>query len=209
MSITFTCPECRQELEVRNTLAGLSYRCWSCRSPLKVPELAGVSCSASTRADRRHSSSALEYARTAAAGSAEDRPWTPMQILASCLLFGAGAGGAVAGINFARLGKRHLLVPCILLGAVAFLVTAVVCLFLVRGDQAARLAGLGLGMVVGLGFLLAQKPYFDAWKMVNWAPRGGEKYRPNRLGQLCLVCFGCLALEVGVIALLIVLGLGM
>ncbi len=206
MSLLFICPECQQEIHISPNLAGLSYRCPACKNPLTVPELAEVCSSRGPRAGRRHRLSAPDRCESPAISSSEERPWTPTQILATCLLFGAGACGAVAGINFARLGRRQYLLPCILLGSVAFLATAAVCVFAVRSYEAARLAGLGLGLAVGVGFLLAQKPYFDAWKMVNWAPRGGEKYRPNRLGQLFLVCFASLALEVGVIALLVLLG---
>jgi DNA-directed RNA polymerase subunit RPC12/RpoP len=207
MMIAFSCPECQQELQVNNHLAGLSYRCGACSSRITVPEAAGAPDYRSPAADRPGRPAAPYSPRPAGETSAEDRPWMPSQIAAICFVFGAGAGGAAAGINFTRLGKPRYLVPSILLGSLAFLLMVLVGVFLVRGD-AWRLVGLLMNAGVSLGFLLAQKPYFDAWKVANWTSAGGKAYRPGRIGQLFLIGFGCLALEAGVVLLLVLLGAG-
>jgi hypothetical protein len=130
------------------------------------------------------------------------RPWTPWQILAVSIAFGTGACGAVAGLNFARLGNRQYLTPSVIVGAVLFVVVAGLALFLVP-DGAGRLVGLLANLTVGFGFMLVQKPFFDVWKAVNWSPKPGDRYRPNGLGQLLLVCLVSLGLEIGVIVLLL------
>jgi WD40 repeat protein len=128
------------------------------------------------------------------------RPWTPWQIAAASILFGAGVGGAVAGLNFVRLGKRQYLVPSVLLGVVLFVVAAGLAIFLVPEDLA-RPVGFLVNLVAGVGFMLVQKPYFEAWKTVNWTPKPGDRYRPNGLGQLLLVGLAGLGVEVGLIVL--------
>jgi len=136
----------------------------------------------------------------------EDRPWTPLQVLAVSLLFGPAACGVIAGINFARMGKRLYVIPSILVGSVLFLLEVWVILFLVP-EEAARLVGLLANVGVGLGFLLVQKPSFDAWKSTNWAPaKEGESYIPTRIGQLFLVSLVCLGIQVGVMILVFAIG---
>jgi hypothetical protein len=137
--------------------------------------------------------------------SGHDRPWTPWQIVGASLLFGVGAGGAVAGFNFARLGKWQYRAPCVLAGAVAFVLAAGAVIFLVPGE-AVRLVGLLANLAGGVGFMLVQKPFFDAWKAGNWRPNLGDRYRPNGLGQLLVVCLVSLAAEIGVVGLLAFLG---
>jgi hypothetical protein len=132
-----------------------------------------------------------------------ERPWTPNQIFGVCFLFGAVAGGVIAGLNFARMGKRPYLIPCIVAGSLLFLTVAGVGVFLLP-EELAHAGGLLLNGVIGLGFLLVQKPYFDVWRMTNWSPESGtEHYWPGRLGQLFLISLACLAIEVGVLFLLI------
>ena len=133
------------------------------------------------------------------------RPWTPWQLVGASVVFGAGACGAVAGLNFARLGKRWYLIPSIIVGAVLFVVVAWLVLFLVP-DEAARPVGLLANLAIGFGFMLAQKPFFEDWKAVNWSPKPGDSYRPNGLGQFWLVSFVSLGLEIGVGILLLSLG---
>ena len=132
------------------------------------------------------------------------RPWTPWQIAAVSVLLGVGVCGLVAGLNFIRLGKRQYLIPSIVVGSVLFIAIAAVVLFLVP-DEAARIVGLLASSAAGFGFMLVQKPYFEAWKVVNWTPRPGDRYRPNGLGQLALASLLGLGLEIGVIALLVTL----
>src|SRR5262249_36514651 len=57
-------------------------------------------------------------------GPQDVRPWTPWQLVGASVVFGPAACGAVAGLNFARLGKRQYLIPSIVVGAVLFLVVA-------------------------------------------------------------------------------------
>jgi WD40 repeat protein len=132
------------------------------------------------------------------------RPWTPWQIAAVSVLFGAGAGALAAGLNFVRLGKRQYLIPSVVVGSVLFVAVAAAVLFLVP-DESARLVGLVANSAIGFGFVLVQKPYFDGWKAGNWRPKPGDRYRPNGLGQLVLASLLGLGLEIGVIALLITL----
>jgi hypothetical protein len=85
-------------------------------------------------------------------------------------------------LNFARLGKRHYLLPSMLIGSVLFLVGAWVVLFVVP-DEAARLVAPLINVGVGLGFILAQKPFFDAWKARCWGPvkawKSAVRFRPG------------------------------
>jgi hypothetical protein len=134
------------------------------------------------------------------------RPWTPGQSFAASFLFGAGACGTVAGINFARLGKRHYLLPAMLLGWVLFLAEAWAVLFVVPHAWA-RLAALLANAWLGVGFMLAQQPFFEAWKVRYGGPeKGGGRYKPKRGGQLLLVSLAALAVEVGAFRLLSSLG---
>jgi hypothetical protein len=130
----------------------------------------------------------------------------PLQILAVSLLFGPAACGVIAGINYARMGERRYAIPSILVGVVLFLLEAWVVIFLVP-EAATRSVGLLANLGIGLGFLLVQKPSFDEWKSMNWAPaQEGEKYQPTRTGQLLLVSLVCLGIEVGVFVLFLTLG---
>jgi hypothetical protein len=109
----------------------------------------------------------------------------------------------ITGINFDRMGKRHYLVPSVVVASVLFLLEACALIFLVP-ESAARPFGLLVNVGSGLGFMLAQKPTFDAWKAVNWAPaKEGERYKPTRIGQLFLVSLLCLLVEVGIILLFV------
>jgi hypothetical protein len=129
-------------------------------------------------------------------------PWTPGQSFAVSFLFGVGACGTVAGLNFARLGKRHFLLPALLLGWVLFLAEAWVVLLVFRTEWA-RLAALLANVGVGLGFMLAQDPLFEAWKASCSVPvKAGDRYRPGRTGQLLMVCLAGLAVEAGAVCLL-------
>lgn len=132
-----------------------------------------------------------------------DYPWTPTQVCASAVLFGPLGCGVIAGINFGRLGRRAFLVPCVLAGFVLFL-AAVGVASVMPAPSAVPPINLGIGAL----FLLLQKSSFDAWKVANWAPAGpGERYRPNRTGQLFLVGLGCVAVELAVVALAVFAGL--
>jgi hypothetical protein len=129
----------------------------------------------------------------------------PWQVLAASVVLGAGACGAVAGFNFVRLGKRQYLAPSVLIGAALFVAVAGLAIFLVP-DEFGRPVGPLANLAVGLGFMLAQKPFFDGWKAGNWRPKPGDKYRPNGLGQLLLIGLVSLGIEVGVIAFFATLG---
>jgi hypothetical protein len=134
------------------------------------------------------------------------RPWTPWQIAAVSVVFGIGACGAVAGLNFARLGKRQYLIPSVVVGAVLFVVAAALTTFLVPGEAARPVDLLAVDLLaqlaVGFWFLLVQKPFFEVWKAVNWSPKPEDRYRPNGLGQLLLVGLVSLGIEIGFVALL-------
>jgi hypothetical protein len=139
--------------------------------------------------------------RRAQRSAPEDvRPWTPWQIAATSFLFGAGACGAAAGLNFVRLGKRQYLVPSVLAGLVVFVAAAALAMFLVP-DEAVRLAGLLVNSAAGFGFALVQKPFFEGWRAANWRPKLGDRYKPNGLGQLVLVSLAGLAIEIVVVGL--------
>ena len=184
MSVAVSCARCGRRRAVEARDANFGIRCTACHQFMEV--------------DR----SGPPQGERAAEGV---RPWTPWQVAAASVLFGAGACGAVAGLNFVRLGKRRYLIPCVVAGSALFAAVAGLAMFLVRGE-AARLVGLLANFVVGLGFLLVQKPFFEAWKAENWGPEAWERYRPNGLGQVLLVCLVSLGIEVGVIALLASLG---
>jgi hypothetical protein len=136
---------------------------------------------------------------------AGDRPWTPVQVFAATFLFGPFAGGLVAGINFSRLGRAFLLVPSLIFGAFLF---AMVILVGFAVPTAPRQIFLLVNLAIGGVFLLMQKASFEEWKKEHWTPRSGEEYRANRIGLLFLVGLGGLAVEVGVIFLLVYAGVG-
>jgi hypothetical protein len=124
------------------------------------------------------------------------------------MAFGTGAAGAVLGINQARLGKRAWLVPCLVIGSLLFLVEAWFFLFvfldMVPSPEGSRALGLLMRLAIGVGFLLVQKPAFDAWKRDHWAPaREGERYRPGHTRQLFLVCFTAALVEVVMVVLML------
>jgi hypothetical protein len=133
----------------------------------------------------------------------------PSQVLAASVLFGVAACGVLAGINFARLGKRQAFLPSVVIGLGLFLVEAWLLVALSSaenvtrfGDSAAKVVGLLFNLVVGVGFMLVQKPVFDEWKADNWAPvKIGDRYKPTRVGLLFLVALVALAFEVGIVIL--------
>lgn len=132
-----------------------------------------------------------------------DRPWMPGQLLGAAVLFGPLACGVAAGINYARLGMRQYLVPCILLGSVAFLLQALFVIFMVPGE-ASRFVVLAANLGIAWLFQTTQKPVFEAWKQTHWKPATkDETYKPNRLGLLFLVGLASLAVEVAIVYLLL------
>ena len=130
-----------------------------------------------------------------------NRPWVPIQILAASLLFGPGAAGAVTGINFNRLGKPKYLLPCIITGTVLFLLEALALVFVVPDDLLGPV-GFLVNLLIGLGFMFAQKSDFETWKSTNWKPATEkEKYKPTHIGLLFLVAVSALLVEAGIIFL--------
>jgi MFS family permease len=177
MSIVFLCPECHEENRVRNDLAGMDVRCPHCSVRVPVPR-------EESRQDR-HGGTAL--------------PWLPMQAFAASFLFGPLAGGVVTGINFSRLGKRFLLLPCALMGLVLF----AVCFALVaRFPELPRPAAMLINIGIGLLFLIMQRDTFVAWQeQKGFSGETRKAYKPGGLGQLLLIGLGCAAFQVGVIVL--------
>ena len=144
--------------------------------------------------------------RTATLGKtpSKDRPWIPSQLISVSLLFGPAACGVIAGFNFIRLGQRQYSLPSMFVGFILFLVEAGAIVFLVP-EEALKFVCILANVGAGLVFMLAQKPTFDEWKATHWAPaKEGDRYKPNRLGLLFGVSLVCVALEVGMVLLLIV-----
>ncbi len=186
MGMTVNCPRCGRRRVVGARQADFGVRCTACHEFMDVD-----------RSD--------PPGEGRGRAPQDVRPWTPWQLVAASVVFGAGACGAVAGLNFARLGKRRYLIPSVVVGAVLFVVVAGLTIFLVP-DEAVRPVGLLANLAIGFGFMLVQKPFFEDWEAVNWSPKPGDPYRPNGLGQLLLVSFVSLGLEIGVIVLLLSLG---
>src|SRR5262245_18538367 len=139
------------------------------------------------------------------AARSQDRPWMPVHLLAVSILFGVAACGVIAGINFARMGKRLYVIPSILVASVLLFLEARV--FLLLPEDLGRLVGLMANLGFGLAFMLVQRPTFEAWKARNWAPATeGESYTLSRIGQLFVVSTLCLGLSVGVFILVFALG---
>jgi hypothetical protein len=182
MAMALSCPRCGRRRAVRTGQADFGIRCTRC------PEFMDVERS---RPPGRKRERVKEDAR----------PWTPWQILAASLVFGAGTGGAVAGLNFARLGKRQYLIPSFVAGWAVFGLAAALVTFVVL-DDAARPVGLLASLAAGLALMLAQQPFFEIWKAVNWSPNPNVYYRPNGRGLLLLICVVSLGIEFGVIWLL-------
>jgi hypothetical protein len=189
MVLALSCPRCGLHRAVEPKEADFGVRCTAC------PEFMDVERS-------------RQPGRTRERVRDDARPWTPWQILAASLVFGAGAAGAAAGFNFARLGKRQYLIPSALAGWATFLLAAALVNFAVP-DVAARQLCLLANLTVGFGFMLAQQPFFNIWKAVNWSPNPHARYRPNGRGQLLLVCLVSLGLEIGVFRLLAFLAEGL
>jgi hypothetical protein len=177
VSMALSCPRCGRRRAVEPRQADFGIRCSACDEFMDV-----------------------DRSRPPGPGRAPEdvRPWTPWQVAAASVLFGAVVGGAVAGFNFARLGKRQYLIPSVVAGPVLLVVAAALLVFLVP-DEGAGPSGLLANLGIGVGFLLVQKPFFDAWKAENWRPSPGERYRPNGLGQLLVVSLVSLGLEFGVL----------
>jgi hypothetical protein len=171
------CPRCGRRREVGGIQAGPAIRssdCDECRDAARPP--------------------------SPGLGAGQDvRPWTPWQIAAVSVLFGVGACGLVAGLNFVRLGKRQYLIPSVVTGLVLFVAVVGLVMFVVP-DGAARLVGLLANSVAGFGFLLVQKPFFEGWKTANWRPKAGDRNKPNGMGRFVLASLAGLGLEIGVIA---------
>jgi hypothetical protein len=162
-------------------MAGLRCRCPSCSAAIRVPD---------------------------ASAPVSGNPWTPTQLFAASYVFGSLAAGAALGVNLARLGKRGLLLPCLLAGGLLFLVEAwlavTVLPHLISGSDGGRLVMLLERLVVSGVFLLLLKPSFDVWKRANWIPSTtGQRYKPGNLGQFFLIVLACAAVEVIVILLLV------
>lgn len=118
-------------------------------------------------------------------------------------LFGPLAGGLITGLNFGRLGRKGVVGVWMVVGAIIFIFEAAPFTLNVS-DGALRPYFVSINVAAGLGFMLAQKVAFDHWKASNWRPTmAGGKYRPNRTGLLFMVGLACLAVEIGLILLLI------
>ena len=52
---------------------------------------------------------------------AGEAPWNPQWFWPQAILFGFGAAGIVAGLNFRRLGRPHLMWPTIVISSMAFI----------------------------------------------------------------------------------------
>ena len=156
MTIHFHCPECNEAHHARDELAGVTISCKICASRIDVPGAGTRSYAGDGSTDRPPQAVPV------------GNPWTPTQILAGSLFFGPLAGGALAGINFARLGARGYQVVCIVAGAILFLLGILVAFRL--PDQAIRPVGLLMSLAIAGGFALGQKQTFDRWKEENWTP---------------------------------------
>lgn len=192
MTVTVVCADCgrRRKVDEREVNSGI--KCATCKQYMDVDRASYVA--------EHHSQLGWEVSRST------DRPWRPMQIFGVSFLFGPGASGTVAGLNFARMGRRQYLFPTMLIGWGIFLVEVFLLMF-VASEGIARLVAQVGNLVVGIGFAVSQMAAFDSWKSANWRPaKEGERYKPSRIGQLFLVSLLCLAIEVGVIFLLAVLG---
>jgi len=134
------------------------------------------------------------------------RPWTPIQILVMSFLFGVAAGGAVTGINFKSMGKPKYMWPSMIIGLFLFLLVLYLILYIVP-EESGKSMGILINVVIGIGFMLAQRSHFNEWKTSNWVPQAeGERYKPNRIGLLIMVGLVCLVIEVGIV---FIMSLGM
>jgi hypothetical protein len=99
------------------------------------------------------------------------------------------------------MGKRYLLAPCVLAGAVLF--GLVVWTISLVPSELAKVVGVLLSLGIAAAFVLAQKSSFEAWKQAHWTPQPDQPYRPNWMGRLILMGLGCLVVEVGIIFVLV------
>jgi hypothetical protein len=136
-------------------------------------------------------------------------PWSPWQVLASSFLFGPLAGGVVTGINFARTGKRVslrpwiLVIPWSLAGAVLF---GLLALGAILQPAAAALQAAVANLIIATYFALVTVRPFEAWKATNMsATTKRDQSRSGRLGQLLLIGVSCLAVELAIVGLLVLL----
>src|SRR5262245_51156546 len=111
MRVAVSCPRCGRRRVVGARPADLGVRCPVCHEFMDVD-------------------------RSPPPGRAPEdvRPWTPWQVAAVSVAFGAGACGAAAGLNFVRLGERQYLIPSVVAGSVLFFVVAALALFVVPDE---------------------------------------------------------------------------
>src|SRR5262245_45095649 len=188
MNLALSCPRCGRRRTVANRRAEFGIPCTSCYEYMDVDR---------TRPPGR---------RGRGRSPREECPWTPWQVAASGILFGVGAGGAVAGFNFLRLGKPRYLIPCIIGGAVLFIAAALTIAFAVPAEFV-RLAAILANFGAGLGFMLVQMPHFHEWRAKTGRLKSEEPYRPNGLGRLLLVGLVSLGIEIVIVAPIIIRGI--
>jgi hypothetical protein len=124
----------------------------------------------------------------------QDHPWFPFQILLAYWICGPLAGGVVAGLNFARMGKREYLIPYFLMGAILQFAPLLGLVSVIHDPCLVRLVILLTVMThftVGLAFLFEHQPHVEDWQneQRNRGVRGG--YWPNQLDVYFATCIGC------------------
>jgi hypothetical protein len=124
----------------------------------------------------------------------QDHPWFPFQILLAYWICGPLAGGVVAGLNFARMGKREYLIPCFVLGAILFLVPLAGFVSVIHDPCLVRLVILLTVMThftVGLALMFEHQPHVEDWQNEQRHRGARGYYWANHLEVYFLACIGC------------------
>jgi hypothetical protein len=142
-------------------------------------------------------------------GSEQERPWQPKWLVLAAWAAGPLGCGVAAGINFARMGKRDSLFPCLMMGATLLLTEAFVLVFLIQHPAAFGMPTVLANVLIGYGFMRTHRGSFEHWKKTSWVPKcQGEVYRPNGIGLLTLIILLCIGIHASVMLAMMSLAVG-
>lgn len=168
--MNFRCPKCKTSLRISPAKFGTLVRCPKCAHVGRTP--------------------AAEHVPL------EKHPFDSRRIIFGSFLFGGLAAGALAGMNYARIGQEHKRIPAILVGGVAFLLQ-----ILLFGILLPQVPGPAACLVsAGIGWLFAKEQEPD---VVQWRHRHGLEKKPSTspaLGRCLLVGIACLVVEFAIAA---------
>lgn len=194
--ITVRCEGCGAKLGINANTTKKHVKCPKCGEIVSVTQETDVFSNFAQE-------NPLEAVRAKVTQQSQDRPWQPGMLPLVALAAGPFACGVAAGVNFARMGKRVYLIPCIVAGLVMLIAQVFGLALFVKDPNAFGFVGKVLSVVIGLGFMLAHQETFEEWQDDNWVPKTeDEAYSSNRRGLLLLIMLLCMGLQLGVASVL-------